>query len=236
MSMSIMERIHDALANIAGAVKSVLASTRTILGKILKNPVTWILIVGGLFFIFRKWIFKWLKGKQDTLMKGIIFKIKWLATNALGFLKTCWNVLVVVGKFLFNAIDYLTKPSGPIAKFIVSVIKTFVAVKKWIKKMIKMSGQNSVDALCMFLAGDYIGMAISIVGAYVSKAWDYLKNTKLIRFVRNLIGSLVAFGKFVFNAGTVVMRSLSAGFWQLIKGNFGGVVGAAVKPWKILWG
>ena len=140
-----------------------------------------------------------------------------------------------MGKFLFDAIEWLTNPKGWIATAIVAMVKTFIAVKRWITEMVKKSGQSGLDAFCMFLAGDYLGLALSVMGAYIVKAWDYLKNTRLFRMVRAFVKAIVGFGKLVFNASTVVLRSLSAGVYRVLKGDFGGVAKAIVKPWTDLW-
>lgn len=197
---AILNRISQLLSNIKSAVMSLVAKTKTLLGKILKNPFTWAVIIGGLFFVFRKWIFNWLQGEHKTLKEGVMSKLKTLAGTVLGFLKKLWMVVSTVGKFLFNAIEWLTNPKGWIATTINAVVTTFLAVKKWITEMVKKSGQSSVDALCMFIAGDYIGMALALVKAYAKKGWDLIKNTKLFRLVRSLVKSLVGFGKLIFNA------------------------------------
>lgn len=232
---TVMDRVNQAMENIKAAVGSVLDSTRSMFGKILKSKVTWLVLIVGVFFLFRKWIFGWLQGEHKTLKEGIFAKVKTLATKVLGFLKTCWNIIFTVGKFLFNAIDWLTNPKGWIANAIRTFVGAVFAIKRWIKDMVKKSGKNGLDALCMFIAGDYIGLAIAVASAYVKKAWDFLKNTKLFRFIRMVVGALVAFGKLYFKASTVIIRSLGAGLVKIIKGDFGGVAKAIVKPWADLW-
>ena len=218
-------------------MKGVLKSTWGVFKRILKNPITIALLIGGLFFILWKWLGPKLSGGIDGIRKTLIPMIKSFASKALSFVTSVGKILFTIGKFIFKAIDWLTKPSGPIAKFITTVVKTFLAIKGWIKKMIKASGKDGLDALCMFLAGDYIGMALSVASAYAIKAWDFLKNTTLIRFVRQLIKSLVAFGKLIFSANTVIIRSLGAGLAKLIKGELSPakIADAVTKPWKDLW-
>lgn len=53
---TVVDKIMGVLHNISQAVKSVLKSTYTIFKKILMNPITIAILVGGLFFLLWKWL------------------------------------------------------------------------------------------------------------------------------------------------------------------------------------
>ena len=66
-----------------------------------------------------------------------------------------------------------------------------------------MAGKSSIDALCMMLSGDLIGMVIfGLIGA-IRGMWRWLKRTKLFRIFTGVIDAIVGFftmwGKFYWN-------------------------------------
>ena len=120
---SILDRVMDLLSNIKQAVKKVLKSTWNILKRIISNPITIAILVGGLFFFLWKWLRPKLSGGIDGIKKNIITPLASIASKALNFLRKVWSVLVTVGKLLFDAIAWLTEPSkGPIAKLFKTIL------------------------------------------------------------------------------------------------------------------
>ena len=156
-------------------------------------------------------------------------------SGALKFVTGLWNVIMFVGKTLFKWIETITNPEGFLAKFIIGVVKTFMAIKKGIKNLMKATGKNSIDILCMFLSGDMIGIIITALAGAMIKLWQWLKKTKVISFVMGIVKSILAVGKLIFSLHTLVLRTICGAVWQLVKGNFGGVVDAITKPWKDIW-
>lgn len=232
---AVVDKIMGVIHNISQAVKSVLKSTYTIFKKILMNPITIAILVGGLFFLLWKWLGPKLSGGIEGIKNSIVKPLMSFASTAFNFLKGLFSILMSVGKFLFKAIEWLTNPQGPIAKFIVFVIKTFLAIKAGIKKLCKATGKSSIDVLCMFLAGDMIGLALHAMAGAVKLAWDWLKKTKVFKFLTGLVKMIVSIGKLIFSLSTLVMRTIMGAVWELVRGNFSGVIGAITKPWKDIW-
>ena len=232
---SILDRIISALANIQQAVKKVLKSTWGVFKKVLCNPITIALLVGGLFFFLWKWLGPKLTGGIQGIKDSIVKPLVSFAKGALNFLIGTWEVLKAVGSFIFRWVERITNPEGFIAKFIIFVVKTFMAIKKGIKKLMKATGKNDIDVLCMFLSGDLLGILFNALAGIMVKLWQWLKTTKLISFVMGIVKSVLAIGKLIFNLGTLVIRTIAGAVWQLVRGNFGGVIDAIVKPWKDIW-
>ena len=232
---AVIDRIMDILSNISQMVKSVLKSTWSVFKRILKNPITIAIIVGGLFFILWKWLGPKLSGGISNIKKTIVPMIKSFVSTALRFVTGLWNIIVVVGKTLFTWIEKITHPEGFLAKFIVGVVGTFMAIKRKIKDLMKAAGKNSIDILCMFLSGDLIGMLLSVLAGYAGKFMQWFRKISFMQFITGLVNSILAIGKLIFSLSTLVMRTLMGAVWQLVRGNFKGVVDAITKPWKDVW-
>lgn len=71
-------------------------------------------------------------------------------------------------------------------------IKMIMFVKGVIKDLIKKTGKDSVDVLCMFLAGDMLGIAIHAIGGLVVKMWRYIKDVGLFRMIFGLVKALMS--------------------------------------------
>lgn len=215
--------------------KKVLRSTWSVFKKIMTNPLTIALLIGGIFLLFRKPILNWLSKFVGGIRENIVPVIKSVATTAMDFLSKCWTVIKVVGVALFKTIDAITNPKGIVVRFIVGVVKTFLAIKKGISELVKKSGKSSIDTFCMFLAGDYIGLAINAIKGFTVKVWEYLKNTKLIRWITGFLKSVAAIGKIVTSYSTAAIRSIGGGLLKLAKLDFKGAAKAAAGPWVDLY-
>ena len=99
----------------------------------------------------------------------------------------------------------------------------------------KATGKSNIDILCMFLAGDMVGIALHAIAGAVKLTWDFLKKTKFFKFVMGIVKTVIAIGKLIFSMHTIVLRTIMGALWQMVKGNFGGVVDAITKPWKDIW-
>jgi phage-related protein len=232
---TVIDKIMDVLSSIAQAVKNVMKSTWSIFKKILCNPITIALLIGGLFFFLWKWLGPTLSGGISKIRDTVVPIVKSFVKGALKFVTGLWNIIVLVGKTLFTWIEKITNPEGFLAKFIVGVVKTFIAIKRGIKDLMKAAGKNSIDILCMFLAGDMIGIIIASISGLMGKLWMWLKKTKVVSFIVGIVKSVLAIGKLIFSLNTLILRTLCGAVWQMVKGNFGGVVDAITKPWKNIW-
>ena len=230
-----MDKILGAISNISQTVKGVMKSTWGIFKKILFNPITIALLVGGLFFLLWKWLAPKLTGGIQGIKDTVVPLLKTIGTSIWDFVKGLASGIYAVGKFLFNAIEWITRPKGPIAKFVKFVATVFLAFKAGLKKLMKLTGKSNIDVLCMFLAGDTIGIALHAVAGCLKGIWNWFKKTKVMKMIIGLVKMYLAVGKLIFSMYTVVGRSLLAGMWQVAKGNFGGVIEAVTKPWKDLW-
>ena len=230
-----IDKILGVLSNISQAVKSVLKSTMSIFKRILKNPITIGLIVGGLFFLLWKWLGPKLSGGITSIKETIVPMIMTVVNGALIFVKGLWNVIVFVGKTIFTWIEKITNPEGFLAKFIIGMVKTFMEIKRGIKNLMKATGKNSIDILCMFLSGDMIGILMTAIFGAMIKIWQWFKRISFGQFITGLVNSILGVGKLIFSLGTLVIRTIGGALWQLIRGNWGGVLDAITKPWKDVW-
>ena len=233
---AVVDKIMGVIHNISQAVKRVLKSTYSIFKRILMNPITIAILVGGLFFLLAKWLLPKLSGGIQGIKDNILKPIVSIAKTALGFLTGLGSVLFTVGKWIFKAIDYLTNPKGPIAKFLVTAFQLFLTFKRELKKLMAATGRNSVDILCMFLAGDWIGIALHVIAGKLVQIWDYLKRKPFMRKIIGMIMTLADFGKLFWNYVTVVPKMLKGFAKAIFSGNLKGVFPALTKPWKDLWG
>ena len=236
LATSIMDRILSVMSAVKSAVKNVLKTFGSIFKKILFNPITIILLIGGIFFLFRKQLFGWLGGSVKSLKESIVTPLVKFAKGAWGFLKGVASVLFTVGKYIFKAIEWITNPKGMVAKFVVGVVKAFLFIKGLIKQMMKATGKSSVDVLCMFLAGDFIGIALYTLAGMIGKLWKWIKNTKLMKMVMGMVNTVGAVGKLIFDMNTLVYDTIFGAAKKILTGDFDGVVDAITAPWKNVWG
>ena len=232
---SVMDRVLSAMSSISSAAKKVLRSTMGIFKRILTNPLTLILLIGGIFFFFKDKLLGWLNGMIGGARTGIVKSLSGFASQAWDFLSGLWEGVKMVGGLIFKVVDWITNPKGIISKFIVGTIKMFFMIKSAIKQLMKATGKSNIDILCMFLAGDTIGLALHAIAGGLIVFWKWIRDTKFMRWIMGIINAFVVVGKLIFSMGTVVWRSLKNGMWEIMKGNFGGVVDAITAPWKSLW-
>ena len=232
---AVIDKVMTTLSNIAQAVKGVLKSTWSIFRRILFNPITIALLIGGLFFFLWKWLGPKLTGGIQGIKDTILPMLTSFATHALGFLTGVWNILLSVGKFLFKAIDWITNPKGIVARFLVACVKLFLAFKSGLKKLMKKTGRNSIDILCMFLAGDMIGIAIHAIAGALKSLWDWLKKTMFFRMIIGYIKTLIAIGKLIGNIGAALWQSIKSVVKNVFTFNFGKILSEFAAPWKSIW-
>ena len=92
-------------------------------------------------------------------------------------------------------------------------IKTFLMVKTALKKLMQATGKSSIDILCMFLAGDTIGLAIHAISGGLMVFWKWIRDTKFMKWLLGIVNAFVGVGKLVLSYSTVVWRSLAGGMW-----------------------
>ena len=171
----IFEKVRTMLHNIAQGVKRCVKLVTSTFMRIIKNPITIGLLIGGLAALLIYKLTDWLNGGLKTIKTTVIPMIVSFATSVFEFLKGAWSVISTVGVFLFKAVAYLTNPKGIIANTIRFLVDTYLMLKRYMKRIMKIAGKNSLDALCMFIAGDYLGIAIAMIGGWVKIAWNYVK-------------------------------------------------------------
>ena len=217
---TVFDRIGEVLHNIKEAAYRAYKATWSVFKKILFHPLTIGLLIGGLFLFVIPKLLGWLDGGIAYIRDSIVPAIKSISHRIWGFLKGVWSVVSTVGVFLFKAVAYITSPSGWIMKTITFLVKTVFAIKRHIKKMMKIAGYDSVDAFCMFLSGDYLGIAIAMIQAYVKIAWNYIKSMKLFKmymaYIKVLGGICVLIGGLV----PAIYESLGRAAWAAAKSAF----------------
>lgn len=216
---AIIDRTLDALNGIKQSVVGVLESSMSIFKKILFNPITISLLIGGLFYFFGPQLMSMLTGGVKFIRENIVPPIVSFAKFTWKVLKGVWEIVSTVGKTLFNIINWITSPEGIVAGAIRFIIKTYMAFKKGLKWLLKMAGKSSIDALCMMLSGDLIGMVIfGLIGA-IKGMWRWIKRTKLFRIFTGVVDAItgwyIMWGKILFNLTTGAFQMA----WAIIKGN-----------------
>lgn len=111
------------------------------------------------------------------------------------FMVGAFKVIKTVGAFIFDIVEYITRPDGILAKIIKFVVGTVFAIKKGIKWLIGKSGKDNIKALCMYLAGDTIGLLLHAALGAIKKFWRWLKTTKLMKVILNIIDAITGFFK-----------------------------------------
>ena len=210
---SVVDRIRSAMDGISSATKKVLRATMGIFKRILFSPLTYILLIGGIFFLFRDRLLGWLTGMVGGVRRGIVSSLAKVSSKMFTILSGLWEGVSMVGKFIFKVVDWITNPEGIIAKFVVGTIKTFLMVKTALKKLMQATGKSSIDILCMFLAGDTIGLAIHAISGGLMVFWKWIRDTKFMKWLLGIVNAFVAVGKLVLSYSTVVWRSLAGGMW-----------------------
>ena len=212
---AIIDRTLDALNGIKQSVVRVLKSSMSIFKKILFNPITIALLIGGLFYFFGPKLISMLTVGVKFIRENIVPPIVSFAKFTWKVLKGVWEIVSTVGKTLFNIINWITSPEGIVAGAIRFIIKTYMAFKKGLKWLLKMAGKSSIDALCMMLSGDLIGMVIfGLIGA-IRGMWRWIKRTKLFRIFTGVIDAIVGYftmwGKVYMNIFKAVIHPWDSG-------------------------
>ena len=155
---SLCERLQNVIHSIGGYARSALKSTWGLFKKIFSNPLSWILIIGGLFLIFGTKMFSWITGMVDKVRNDIIPAITGFVSKAIGIMVPIWNFLKLVGGWLFKLVEWVSDPDNWLVKAVTWIVTTFFKIKGFIKKMMRVAGKSAIDVFCMWLAGDWIGI------------------------------------------------------------------------------
>lgn len=221
ITTTVFDRIRNTMHNIKSAARRTLRATWGVFKRILFHPLTLVLLIGGIFLIFRKSLFGWLGKMVRGIKNSIVPVVKFLASHIWEFIKGAWNVISTVGKFLFDVVKWLTDPDGWIAKVIMFVIRTFMEIKRGISKMGEVSGYaDNIDMLCMFISGDMIGIAIHFIVGIVRKLWDYVRREGIVKTMINLVKGLLKLHVMIWAIPFTILESL------------GRAVACALQPWK----
>ena len=195
MLPAILDRVFDCLNGIKQVMKSLASSTLGIFKKILFNPLTIVLLIGGLFYFFGPKLYEMLTGGIADFGGTVMPKLIGFAKGILGFAQGVWSVISTVGSFLIDVIGWLTSPDSIIAGILRFVFTLYRWFKKTIKWMIGTTGSDSLKAACMFLSGDKIGLALHAIIGIVQKVWAWFKKTKTMRVIMNIINAITGFFK-----------------------------------------
>ena len=92
----------------------------------------------------------------------------------------------------------------------------------------------------MFLAGDYIGIAIHMVVGMVKKVWSWLKNANLFKIVFGIIKAILGMYKMIYSIPLALGKALLFGAAEIVKfcmgmGSMKKVGNAFMKPFKEWW-
>ena len=242
----LLDRMSSTASMVKRKAKQVLKSTWGVFKKILFNPITIILLVGGLFLFFGPKLIEWLTGLVGGIRDTLIPVLSKYAKKAIEILTPIWNCLCFIGKILFRVVKWLTDPDNFIVKAITAIIKMVLMFKGFLKKMMKVAGKSSIDILCMFLAGDTIGIALHTAIGLLKTIWNYVQKKGIIRKIKNLFKQFPKLYLMIWAIPGTFLASIANASWAFLKW-LGSKVGigddkavssvadAFCKPWKLWW-
>ena len=239
----------DKMSSTAGMIKQkakrVLKSTWGVFRKILFNPITIFLLVGGLFLFFGPKLIEWLTGLVGGIRDNIIPVLSKYAKKAIEILTPIWNCLCFIGKVLFRVVKWLTDPDNFIVKAIGKIISLVLMFRGFLKKMMKAAGKSSIDILCMFLAGDTIGIALHTAIGLLKTLWNYVEKKGIIKKIKNLFRQFPKLYLMIWAIPWTFLAAVSNAAWAFLKWLGSKIIGndsdvskvaeAFSKPWKLWW-
>lgn len=220
MVPTLLEKVGTVVNNIKTAARSVLKSTWGLFKKILMNPFTIMLIVGGLLVFFGPKLIGWLTDGISGIVDTVVPAIVSFATKAVEFLTPIWECLKTFGGWLFNIIDWLTDPDNWLVQTVWWIIDKYKMIKGFIKNMMKAAGNSSVDVLCMFIAGDMIGGAIHMIAGMIVKLWNYMKSKGALKIVLKVIKTIAGLYKMIWEIPIRLVESIGGALWAIVKGDW----------------
>ena len=189
------EKFKNSIHLVKEKLNIIRKKTWGVLKKILFNPITMTILIGGIAFFVIPKVIRWITGGWKGIRESIVKPIIGFAKGAWSFISGVFSVVKTVGVALFNVVEWITRPEGILAKALVFGFKTVMLVKKFITKLVKARGQSGIDTFCMFLAGDYLGLAIHALAGFVRNAWRWLVTTRPFKVLMNAIKSFLLFGE-----------------------------------------
>ena len=109
---SILERFRNFMSDIRSASYDLMKSTQSIFKKILFNPITIALLVGGLFYFFWPKLVEWVQGGLFSLGRNIIGTVMNWVSSVWSFAKKVWNAVVPIAEAVYKFTMWLTDPNG----------------------------------------------------------------------------------------------------------------------------
>ena len=199
-----------------------------------------LLVLGGIFFLFKDTIFGWITKFFSMLKNGVVSTVTYIATKGWEFLKGLWDFLKWIGGALYNVVKWLTDPDGFVVKTVWTIVKAVMWVKSTITGLVKQAGYDSVDAFCMFLAGDFLGLALRAIAGLVVKLWNWIKKFKFVRMVFGLVKGYIKGMMMIYKlpltfADSIWKASKAVGKFLLGFGNLKDIGKGFAQPWLNWW-
>lgn len=143
--------------------------------------------------------------------------------KSIEILTPIWEVLSTVGGWLFSIIEWITNPDNFIMRAITGIVKFVFKVKSFIKDMMKAAGASTIDVLCMWVAGDMIGIALHTIVGSVKKTWDMIKDKGPVKLMLKLIKFVLGIHKMILTLPLRLVESIGGALWAIVKGDWGDV-------------
>ena len=237
---AIFDRVNDALNAIKDATYEVLKSTWGIFRRIMSNPLTIILLIAGIFAFFSDEIVDWVTAGVNWILDNIIPCVKEWALWIFDHAGQIWEWIKKISVWLFNFIADITSPDGWISKFINSVVDLFKKIAGYIKYIHKVTGKDAIDLLCLYLAGDTIGMLWVMLKTFAVWIWDWFKKTKFMRIVFGIINCLANIGEIIAGLWDALKEAISNAWGKLVawmagKGSFKDILSSFGEPFERWW-
>ena len=97
------------------------------------------------------------------------------------------------------------------------------------------AGYDSLDFTCMWLSGDFIGLALAMVEGLCIKAWHWASNLPFFRKIIAMIKALVKAKKMIADLPGVIWDSISGATWDILTGKWGEISEDFSRPWRDWW-
>lgn len=235
MVPSVMERFRNIMSDIRSAARSVLKSTWSFFRKVLFNPITIVLLIAALVYFFGPRLWNWLSDGIGRIRDRVVFTVTSWVNTVVEWGRKIWSVVSSVGSGLFEFIDWLTDPDGWIFQTIHAIIGLILVARKWINDMMGVAGQDTVDMLCMWLAGDWIGIAYNAIKGMLLKFWEHIKDSKFVRWVKGLCNGVRFVKRLIWDMPIALWDSLTSAAGNILTGHWNRVKDDFCKPWREWW-
>lgn len=208
------ERMSDLLNSIKEGTYNVLKETWGFFRRILSNPLTILILIAGIFFLFKDVIIDWCKSAVDWIKEEIIPNITYWISTVWEWVQTALGWIEKIGGWVLQWVGEITNPeTGWVGKLIKSIAEFFDKIKAFIREAMEVSGKDTIDFLCMYLSGDTISMLWVVIKTMCVEFWDWFKKTAFMRAIFGIINCIKHMGEILLG----ILGAIGEAIWKVVK-------------------